>query len=76
MLHIKKISKNGIISIPKKLRLEIGINEGDTFEIIEEMDGIKLKRHYGHCSFCESDEDISYFKGRAICGVCKKEMRG
>lgn len=75
MLHFKKVSKSGNISIPAALRRERGIQIGDSFEVeMQEGGNILLKRHTAHCMFCENTEGVVMFKGKPLCKSCISEM--
>lgn len=71
MEHNKKISKSGSITIPVNLRRDLGIEGGERFRLEVQPSGeILLKRTYGSCIFCKSDEELKAYKGKFICAKC------
>lgn len=72
---IKEIDHLGRILIPKELRKAMHIEDGDPYEIFVEGTTIILKKYAPSCTFCNSSEDVTQFKGKNICGACRKELQ-
>ncbi|WP_180361656.1 regulator [Paenibacillus polymyxa] len=63
----------GRIVIPKGVLITCDIFSNDSVEIFvdEESSTISLKKYIGQsCKFCQSTEELSYFKGSLICKSC------
>lgn len=74
---VRKVDELGRIVIPKETRAQLTIKEGDSLEIFIEEDEqhIILRKYAPGCTFCNSLNDISYFKGVRICQKCKDELK-
>lgn len=62
------------IGIPKKVCKAVGIEPKEPVEIYVEEDKIILKKHTERCVFCSETENLTDFKGKKICPVCKAEL--
>ena len=71
---VRNIDELGRLVVPKEMRTTLDINCNDPVEISMEGDSIILKKYIPHCIFCESDADLTVFKGKKICAGCLKEM--
>ncbi|MDY8049407.1 regulator [Paenibacillus polymyxa] len=63
----------GRLVIPKGVLITCDIFSKDSVEIFvdEETSTISLKKYIGQsCKFCQSTEELSYFKGSLICKSC------
>ncbi|MMZ56867.1 hypothetical protein D1872_187740 [compost metagenome] len=63
----------GRLVIPKGVLVKCYIFSNDSVEIFvdEETSTISLKKYIGQsCKFCQSTEELSYFKGSLICKSC------
>ena len=77
MEHNKKINRAGGISIPAPIRREYGIEAGEKVNIsVNDQGVIELKRIEGACVFCQSNEDLKFYRGRYICGKCQEVIGG
>lgn len=70
------IDELGRIVIPKSMRSKLGINSGDPLEFKLEDGSIVITPDKGRCSFCLSDENLTTFKGKAVCASCITELTG
>ncbi|MED0678638.1 AbrB/MazE/SpoVT family DNA-binding domain-containing protein [Aneurinibacillus thermoaerophilus] len=56
---VRKVDHLGRIVLPKELRRNWGINEGDGMEIFVDGEFILLKKYTPACLFCHSMTDLS-----------------
>lgn len=73
---VRKIDELGRIVLPIELRRTLDIAEKDALEIYTDQDSIILKKYKSSCVFCGSNEDLGEFKGKCVCAVCMKELKG
>lgn len=72
----RKISKNGGITIPSNLRMQLGIQGKEKINIEPQENGdIVIKRIQGTCIFCGSIDNVQVFRGKYICYDCRKELK-
>lgn len=70
----RKIDDLGRIVIPAETRRMFNIREGDQLFISVEAGNIVLRKMIDTCTFCGSDSNVSQFKGKGICAVCKGQL--
>ena len=73
---IRRIDDLGRTSIPKEVRKNLGINEGDPLEICVEGELVIFKKYEPGCIFCRGCKDVVDYKGKHICKSCLKEIKG
>ncbi|MMZ48187.1 hypothetical protein D1872_98510 [compost metagenome] len=69
----RNIDSLGRLVIPKGVLITCDIFLNDSVEIFvdKEKSTISLKKYIGDsCKFCQSTEELSYFKGSLICKSC------
>lgn len=72
---VRHIDELGRIVVPKEMRKKMGISDNDPLEIFVEGDKIILTKYTPFCTFCQSDEDVTEFKGRNVCRTCLEEIK-
>ena len=72
---IIRIDELGRIVVPKEIRNQLGISDGDPIEIYVEGEKIILKKQQIACAFCGSTNTLSEFKGHKICQSCLDEIK-
>ena len=72
---VRKIDELGRIVIPIELRRVMDIGERDSLEIFVDGSAIVLKKYSRSCSFCGSDEALSYHLEKAVCSNCISELK-
>ncbi|HHY64908.1 MAG TPA: AbrB/MazE/SpoVT family DNA-binding domain-containing protein [Clostridiaceae bacterium] len=74
--YVRKLDSLGRIVLPKSLRKELNINEGDDIEMyVDDNGNVVLDKYIPRCVFCDSaKQDVIEFKGKIICNDCLKEM--
>ncbi len=50
------------------------IREGDHLYIAVEGGNIVLRKMTDSCTFCGSDHQVTQFKGKGICAVCRAQL--
>ncbi len=73
---IRRIDELGRIVIPKEMRNKLDLQCGTALEIHLEGEAIVMKRDMTSCIFCGSEECVTDYKGKSICSVCLKEVKG
>ena len=71
----RKVNPLGRVVIPKELRITLGIAEKDGLEIFMDSDKIILQRYEPACLFCDSADEVVYYKGKMICRECLEDMK-
>ena len=71
---VRKVDSLGRVVLPIELRRTLDVSEKDALEIYVEGDTVVLKKYEPTCVFCGNGNNISAFKGKNICGACKKEI--
>ena len=72
---VRKIDELGRIVLPKEIRDTLGVDAKDPLEIFIDEDKIILKKYAPSCTFCSNADDVTYFKGKLICGECLKKLK-
>jgi transcriptional pleiotropic regulator of transition state genes len=70
----KKIAKNGAITLPKKLRTEVGFFGGNAVDIEMADDGVKIKKHCPTCQMCGNVQNVVMVDGIEICADCAHKL--
>ena len=75
MKDYRRISKQGSLSIPVKLRRQLNIDSGDAIAIEPTEDGgIKLLPYRPCCVFCGATEYIKELNGKGCCLGCYEKL--
>lgn len=74
--YVRKLDSLGRIVLPKSLRKELSISEGDDIEMYVDNDGnVVLDKFTPRCVFCDTVKtDTIDFKGKVVCSDCLKDM--
>ena len=74
--YVRKLDSLGRIVLPKSLRKELNISEGDDIEMYVDDEGnVVLDKYTPRCVFCDiSKTDVLDFKGKIICRDCLNDM--
>lgn len=65
----------GRIVLPVELRRRMGLDETTPIEIFAQGERIILEKQRNACIFCGAQKDLSEFKSRLICPVCRAELQ-
>lgn len=71
---VRKVDQLGRIVLPKSLRQNFEMTEGEPVEILVNEDHIILEKYRPKCVFCFSTERVKEYKERYICQSCTEEM--
>lgn len=69
---IKKVTKNGVVTIPRGIRQETGILPGVPVRVMSDEAGIRISKHVPACSCCGMIDDVKEVCGIEICRECAK----
>ena len=72
---IRNIDELGRIVIPKELRRKMDMKDSQPIEIYVDDDKIILMKYSPCCTFCDSAENVTIFKGKRVCAACIEEMK-
>lgn len=73
---VRRVDKIGRIVIPKEMRNNLNIKEGDPVEIIISEDAVMLKKFEAGCKFCGNKNDIVKHMDYYICKKCINVVSG
>ncbi len=71
---VRQIDRLGRVVLPIELRRTLQIEEKDSLEIFVEDNTIILKKYQPACVFCGNARDVSSFKGKNVCGECRRQL--
>ena len=71
---VRQIDRLGRLVLPIELRRTLQIEEKDSLEIFVEDNMIVLKKYQPACIFCGNARDVSSFKGKNVCGECRRSL--
>ena len=72
----KKVASHGSINVPVAYRREIGVQPGDGMEIeLQDDNSILIKAYQPRCSFCGSKDNVTEYRNRGICPVCRTAIQ-
>jgi looped-hinge helix DNA binding domain, AbrB family len=71
---VRKLDSLGRIVIPKEIRKVLGIDDGDSMEIIKVDNEVVVRKYIKGCIFCGSDKDVIEFNGAIVCDECRKAL--
>jgi transcriptional pleiotropic regulator of transition state genes len=74
--YVRKLDSLGRIVLPKSLRRQLNIKEGDSIEMfVDDQGNVVLDKYIPRCTFCEnSSENMAEYKGKTICRDCLNIM--
>ncbi|MCQ2514331.1 MAG: AbrB/MazE/SpoVT family DNA-binding domain-containing protein [Ruminococcus sp.] len=74
LVNNKEIDKAGRLVISKDIRNHLNIHENDILLIEADDHQIIIKKAQNSCIFCNSNDNLTEFKGKFICQKCKSEI--
>lgn len=72
---VRNVDELGRIVLPIELRRTMNISIKDPVEIYVEADRIVLKKYSPSCIFCGGEKNISEYKDKLICSLCRKALQ-
>ena len=70
---VRNVDDLGRVVIPKSVRVQYGINVGDSMEILMDGSRVVFQKYAEGCIFCKSnlsDGQVMTYKGSKICNEC------
>ena len=72
----RPVDQLGRVVLPKELRKVLDLETGTPMEIYTDKDTIILKKYKRGCTLCgDVQEDMTNYKGNAICECCIGDLR-
>lgn len=71
----KTIDDLGRIVLPKEIRKSLGLEIRSTVELYVDGENLIIQKTKRSCVFCDSEDNLTEYKGRAICACCKDELK-
>lgn len=71
---VRKVDELGRLVIPAETRRLFNISEGDELSIWVEGPNIMLRKLEDACVFDGSTENVTHYRGRGVCAVCRSEL--
>lgn len=71
---IRRIGKQGAITLPKILRVEAGLHPGMAVNITVESGAVSITAAHKCCALCGSPEDVRSAAGINVCMSCAREI--
>jgi len=72
---VRNIDELGRLVLPKEFRKHLEIGNETPVEITSEDDKIIIRRFNPRCIFCNSEGELTEFKGKRICACCLAELK-
>lgn len=74
-IGVRRIDELGRIVIPKEIRRNLDIAEGDALEFfVSNSSSIIIRKYVNVCLFCESYDNLIKFKDKLVCKSCVKYL--
>lgn len=67
---VRKVDDLGRISIPVKVRRDMGLKENAQVEIYVDGERIVLEKYGPACVFCGNKDGVRNFRGKNVCREC------
>ncbi len=71
---VRRIDDLGRIVLPSELRRVLQLGDKAEVEIYTENDTVVLKKYQPTCIFCGSTANLTEYRDRNICAVCREEL--
>lgn len=72
---VRRIDDLGRVVVPKEVRRELGIKEGDALELFRDGKSIIFKKYFPSCFFCEEVDGEYMIGNKPICEKCLAELK-
>lgn len=70
----KKLSSKSGLTIPKQIRMDVGLQPGAAVDLEVTGEGILVKKHNRTCRFCGEVVGVISVSGIDMCRVCAKKL--
>jgi transcriptional pleiotropic regulator of transition state genes len=71
---VRNVDQLGRVVLPKRLRKQFDMNEGDPVEIFVQGDMIFMEKYRPKCVFCGSGENVAEYKAKNLCMTCMSDL--
>ena len=72
---IRRVDDLGRIVIPKEIRRELGIKEGDALELYKDGKSVVFKKYFPLCFFCDEVDGEYMIGNKPICAKCLQDLK-
>ena len=72
---VRRVDELGRIVLPAELRHSMDIHIKDALEIFTEGDRIILQKYHPACVFCDSVDNVVFFREKRICKDCLEKLK-
>ena len=72
---VRRVDELGRIVLPAELRKSMDIQIKDALEIFTEGDRIILQKYHPACVFCDSADNVTFFRDKRICKACLDKIK-
>ena len=72
---VRRVDELGRIVLPAELRHSMDIHIKDALEIFTEGDRIILQKYHPACVFCDSVDNVVFFREKRICKECLEKLK-
>lgn len=72
---IRRIDDLGRVVVPKEIRRELGIKEGDALELFMDGKSVIFKKYFPSCFFCEEVDGEYMIGNKPICAKCLVDLK-
>lgn len=72
---VRRVDDLGRIAIPKEIRRELGIKEGDALELFRDGKSVVFKKYFPSCFFCEEVDGEYMIGNKPICAKCLADLK-
>ncbi|MGN1310179.1 MAG: AbrB/MazE/SpoVT family DNA-binding domain-containing protein [Clostridia bacterium] len=72
---IRKVDELGRIVIPKEIRDNLDIAEGNGLQIYVDGNKVILKKDVSNCLLCENEKNLKEFCGKYVCKKCINQIK-
>lgn len=70
MRNMRKVDKQGRVTLPLAVRQAIGVKTGDALDVTVTGSSVQLTAHNRRCAFCGTQEDVIDHGSAGICSSC------
>ncbi len=71
---IKRINKNGSVTLPKAARVESGLHGGVVVEVEASRGCVTIRTAHRTCLLCGNAVDVREVRGVVVCEECAHEI--
>ena len=72
--YLVRVDNLGRIVIPVRIRRSMELEPDTCLELFTEGEQIVMRKYGASCVFCQSDENLTEYMGKHICGDCLEKL--